>query len=485
MAPDHDAPVTGEGAPDDADWARPRPTAAGLRRDLLGAGIYLVLALALMAATLSIGIRMDSDATWQPYVATAVMIAPLTLRRRFPIAMVLLGSVLFFALSFLSMDAYVSVPFQAAYFALLYSSVAWAPDRRLMRGALAVVLLGMAFWIIFNYATVRSFEQFFSADLDPAGPFNQLTASVVHDTLVNVAFFGGALAAGRTAWRSALRRAQLEEQSEKIRSQAAEIARRAVVDERLRIARELHDVVAHHVSVIGIQAGAARRLLGRDPDGAAQALRTVESSSREAVGEMRSLLGVLREDDDPQESGAPATPTRAPEPRLSDLDALVEEFASSGLEVELRFADDEPGDLADVPDPIALSLYRTVQEALTNVLRHSTASQVQVTVRSGRDPSAQGPVDQEPGGPGSGAAPSPGPCWIEAEIVDSGRPRAGETSGSGFGLRGIRERVALHGGEIEIGPRRTGAGWRVRARYRLRTATMPAADPLDALEGLT
>lgn len=476
MTPVHHDPATGPGALDDADWARPRPPVAGLRRDAIGTGIYLAIALALMAATLSIGLRLDSEATWQPYVATAVMISPLALRRRFPTAVLLVSSALFFALNFLSMDAYMSAPFQAAYFAAFYSAVAWAPDRRLLRAAVAVVLFGMAFWIVYNYATVRSFEEFFSTELDPAGPFSQLTASVLHDTLINIAFFGGALAAGRTAWRSALRRARLEEQSEQIRAQAAEIARRAVVDERLRIARELHDVVAHHVSVIGIQAGAARRLLGRDHDGATQALRTVESSSREAVGEMRSLLGVLREDEESASAEAPGSvaPTRAPEPRLGDLGDLVEEYAASGLEVDLRFADDEPGDLADVPDPIALSVYRTVQEALTNVLRHSTAAQAQVTVRSGRDVSDEG----------SGAPLSSGPCWIEAEIVDSGRPRAGETSGSGFGLRGIRERVALHGGAIEIGPRRTGDGWRVRARYRVRAA-MQAADPLDALEGLT
>jgi signal transduction histidine kinase len=218
----------------------------------------------------------------------------------------------------------------------------------------------------------------------------------------------------------------------------------------LRIARELHDVVAHHVAVIGIQAGAARRVLGKDPGAATDALRTIEGSSRDAVAEMRSLLGVLRSETDLE----PAGDERAPEPDLADLRELVDGRAEAGLAVELHCVEERPGDLEDVPGPLGLSIYRTVQESLANVARHSTATRALVTLRTGTNRESTD---------GTG----PAPRWVEVEVTDDGRPRGG-TDGSGFGLRGIRERVALHGGDAEIGPRRTGTGWRVRARFGLR-----------------
>lgn len=165
---------------------------------------------------------------------------------------------------------------------------------------------------------------------------------------------------------------------------------------------------------------------------------------------MRSLLGVLRTETDLRPGS-----DRAPEPDLADLHELVAGHAAAGLDVELRCVEDRPGDLEHVPDPLALSIYRTVQESLANVVRHSTATRALVTLRAG-------------GAAEDGARPAGDePRWVEVEIVDDGRPRVG-TNGSGFGLRGIRERVALHGGDAEIGPRRTGTGWRVRARFALR-----------------
>ncbi|MFC7405079.1 sensor histidine kinase [Georgenia alba] len=431
--------------PAEPHWERPRPDGADMRKDVLGTAIFMLVGLGMIVLTKSMGMRVEEEEAWRAYAATAAMIAPLALRRRFPITVLLVASGLFVGLSYLSAEASVLMPFQVAYFAALYAAVAWAPDRRLLWLALGLVLLAMALWIIMAFTTASAADEFGLGQADQAeGPLGQITAAVLYNTVMNFAYFGGAILFGRNSWRSALQRSRLVAQTDRVREQAGELARRAVVDERLRIGRELHDVVAHHIAVIGIQAGAARRVLGKDPAAASQALRTVEGSSRDAVSEMRSLLGVLRSETDTRVD-------RAPEPDLRDLARLEVEYRESGLAVEFHRAEDRPGDLDDVPAPLALSVYRTVQESLANVLRHSTAGTALVTLRTGRDD----------------ATTAERPGWVEVEVVDDGRPRSG-TAGSGFGLRGIRERVGLHGGEAEIGPRRTGDGWRVRARFAVR-----------------
>ena len=258
---------------------------------------------------------------------------------------------------------------------------------------------------------------------------------------MNAVYFGSAILGGQVAWRSARQRARLVEQAELLRVQADSLQRRAVLEERLRIARELHDVVAHHVSVIGIHAGAGRRVLGRDPAAAATAFGQIEQSSREAVSQMRGLLGTLRALD---EADTPAADDRSPEPGLAELPALVEGSRTAGLGTSFELVEDRPGAAGRVPRPIALSLYRIGQEALANVRRHSTATRVDVVVR------VQG---GEAGG------------YAEIEVVDDGRARNG-TSGTGLGQLGIRERAASHRGEVEIGPRPVG-GYRVRVRLPL------------------
>jgi signal transduction histidine kinase len=216
---------------------------------------------------------------------------------------------------------------------------------------------------------------------------------------------------------------------------------RAIEDERARIARELHDVVAHHVSVIGIQAAASRRVMARDPQAAVAALGSVEESSREAVAQMRSLVGALRDPAD----GAQDTPEpRSPDPGWRDLARLVDESGAPGLEVAYHLVESEPGAVERLPVAVGLSVFRIVQESLTNVRRHSTATAATVVLRV------------EGGGPRPHA---------EVEVTDNGRPRPG-TSGSGLGLLGVRERAASGRGEVEIGPR-VGGGYRVRVRFPL------------------
>jgi len=208
-----------------------------------------------------------------------------------------------------------------------------------------------------------------------------------------------------------------------------ERARTAVAEERQRIARELHDVVAHAISVVVVQSRGGRKVLDRDPEAARTAFDSIERTGEQALGEMRRLLGMLRDDDEER--------SRAPQPTLERLDALAEEMRASGLPVELAIE----GEANGIPPGVDVSGYRIVQEALTNVLRHAGPAIAHVGVRFSPDA-------------------------VEIDVVDDGR--GGPTApGTGNGLLGIRERVAVVGGEIEAGPRPEG-GFAVHARLPYR-----------------
>jgi signal transduction histidine kinase len=210
-----------------------------------------------------------------------------------------------------------------------------------------------------------------------------------------------------------------------------ENARRAVFDERVRIARELHDVVAHHVSVMGVQAGAARRVLQKRPEMAEEALSNIEASSREAVQEMHRLLGFLRQE--PEETSF------APQPGLNQLPALVDQIRDAGLPVELQIE----GTGHALPPSVDLSAYRIVQEALTNTLRHAGPAKATVKVTY---------ADRA----------------VDIEVLDTGRGPIGaeQTDRIGHGLIGMRERVTLLGGTFQAG-HHAGVGYSVRAHLPL------------------
>ncbi len=199
----------------------------------------------------------------------------------------------------------------------------------------------------------------------------------------------------------------------------------AAGDERRRIAREMHDVVAHSVSVMVVQAGGARRILERDPDRAVEAAARVEEVGRAALTEMRRLLGVMHHADD-----------RAPQPTLRELDGLVERTRAAGLPVSLTVE----GEPRSLPAGMDLAAYRVVQEALTNAIKHAGAAPTEVTVRWE-------------------------PEHLELEIVDNGAPAANGKAG-GHGLVGMEERVRLYDGELRAG-RRAGGGFEVVARLPL------------------
>lgn len=242
--------------------------------------------------------------------------------------------------------------------------------------------------------------------------------------------FGGAWIFGTVV--RARRDALMERVTEAEQRAAIETERhaRGVAEERLRIAQELHDVVAHSMSVIAVQAGVGAHVLESNPTEARRALENIATASRSTLNEMRRLLGVLRNEDGDKAEHAPA-------PRLEDLPALVARVEASGVAVDLS-VETAPG---DVPSGVSLSAYRIVQEALTNVLRHAGAARARVEVRHDD---------------GS----------IAIEVTDDGRGLAAVaagTNGSGHGLAGMRERVAVYGGTLHTGPR-PGGGFVVRAR---------------------
>ena len=254
------------------------------------------------------------------------------------------------------------------------------------------------------------------------------------------------------AWLVGDRQRRAVAEAERERDRAAELtrtreqlARQAVMEERLRIARELHDIVAHAMSVITVQAGAARMVMGGSPDVARGALETIEGTSRQALQEMRRLLSVLR--DDGTDGGAPAAAALlAPARGLADLETLVEAVTASGLRVELR----RQGEPVELPAGAELAAYRIVQEALTNVCRHARASSASVVVDYRPSEVA---VEVTDDGVGAGS--------------DSGAGRA--VGGGGHGLVGMRERAALYGGDVEVASRPEG-GFRVRARIPVERA---------------
>jgi signal transduction histidine kinase len=235
--------------------------------------------------------------------------------------------------------------------------------------------------------------------------------------------------AGRTLQNQTRLARELSEKADRAEHAREEAERRSIAEERTRIARELHDVLAHNLSVMVVQAGAARRIAERDPDAAAQAAELIRSTGRDALAELRQLFGPVRRGEGEALAGPPT---------LKRVDRLVARARDAGLKVEARLEGQE----VRLPAGVDLTAYRVVQEALTNVIKHAGAGRVRVLV-------------------------SYEPWEVVVEVEDDGRGRKGNGAlagaGGGHGLAGMRERVTLYGGAFQAGPRR-GGGFAVRAR---------------------
>ncbi len=355
----------------------------------------------------------DEPGTTWIVVAILATTLPLALRRRFPLSSASAVIAAFIASrvwtspdipGLQAWEAYITV--WATWLALYSAVVHGQPRRRatLVVGALALAVLAEVVREIF-------FADRIFADL----PLNQAFLLAY-----NLALIVLPIALGLTVRSLLARQAELQRERE-------ENARRAVLEERVRIARELHDVVAHHVSLMGIQAGAARRVMERKPETARDILSSIEATSRQAVEELHRLLGFLRRED--QADGV------APQPDLTQLPDLVEQAGRGPLRVELSVE----GEPRPLPATLEVSAYRVIQEALTNAVKHSGGTTATVRLRYR-------------------------PASLEIEVLNDGPPVPAGVANGGLGLVGMRERVALHGGELRAGERPSG-GFAVLATF--------------------
>jgi signal transduction histidine kinase len=264
--------------------------------------------------------------------------------------------------------------------------------------------------------------------------------------LVTILVFMAVLVVGNAVRRSRRREGESQARLLRVQEEQESATRQALGQERARIASELHDVVTHNVSMMVVQAGAARRVLGASPDEARSALLAIEESGRSAIVELQHMLGLLVQPAEPEDIGPAGTsetgPLR-PQPGLDQLRPLIGRVTAAGLPVEFRVH----GTPRTLPPGMDLAAYRVVQEALTNVIKHAGQSSARVTLDYRYDA-------------------------LVIEVTDDGRPGAAPMPaampdalpGSGRGLLGLRERVSLYGGELEAGSE-PGGGWRVRAWF--------------------
>ena len=372
-------------------------------------GFDIALAGLLMLVPVVIGLAAsDGD-----LVLDALLIAPLALRRRAPVAsFTTVCLLLLVQTSLVDTSRYGDVALLFGLYAIASYGPSWAVWGGLGAGLLGAVVATVD-WI--------------------SGPTDVRTTTVSFVALATVVFASwllGYLSRTRRAYVAALegRAAQLERDAE----QQAQIATAA---ERARIAREMHDVVAHSLSVMVVQADGALYASRRRPEQAVETLRTISSTGRSSLAEMRKLLGLLRDDD------AGTRATLAPVPGAADLLELVEQLRASGLTISL----DVDGDLRRVDAATGLTTYRIVQEALTNTLKHGgpdvrASVDVKVTTDS-----------------------------VRIRVDDDGRGSTVADDGLGHGIVGMRERIAVHEGQVDAGPR-PGGGFRVLAVVPLEAA---------------
>jgi signal transduction histidine kinase len=362
------------------------------------------LIVALLAGTALAEVLVSGESVLDAVVGAAVAL-PLLARRRAPL--LVLVAVIALGYAGYARGASVGGSLQAwiVLNVALYSVAAHCERKRAIAGAVIVA----AFVLLFEIPAL-------------------VEGGRVDDLAGEWLFLGGVWLLGRWVRQRRQRTADLERQAADLEADRSALAREAVADERARIAREMHDAVAHSVSVMVLQAGAAEQVLASSPERARESLVTIQDTGREAIVELRRMLGLLR---DPVADAA-----LAPQPSVDRLDALLEQVRAAGLPVELTVE----GKPRRLPPGIDRSAYRIVQEGLTNALKHAGPAHASVRLRYGERA-------------------------LELEVLDDGRGPAG-ASGGGFGLLGMRERAALYGGVLAA-QERPGGGYALSARLPL------------------
>ena len=428
-----------------------------MRTDAL---IALVLAFSATLTSLlykRTGIYEDPAEPWLWALGLGLTTLPLALRRAAPVPAAIVVSIGFFICGQFSVPEILIV--NIALFLALYSVGAWEPRRALATWSRIGIGAALIVWLIVSLIISASSEDAFPG-VSRTGIFSAFATYAVIQIITNLLYFGGAYFFGDRAWRSARQQAQLEAQGYELELERQTSATQAVALDRIEIARELHDVVAHHVSVMGIQAAAARRTLDGDPQRASAALEIVEESAHATVAELRRLVHTLRT---PEHDDGPTTVG------IAHLPALIAESQSAGVPTTLIVA----GATRPLPLLVDIALYRVVQEALTNVRKHAgRGATAEVRLRFEAEA-----IEVEVGDDGvrktlprSGRG---GSSWSEGRTEGGASPRtaaglplAGSGSGSGLGLRGMRERIGAVGGTV-LAERRERGGFMVRARVPL------------------
>lgn len=362
---------------------------------------------------------------WQALVYLAVVSVPLAWRRIWPGPVAIIVAVAYFVAVTLHVpEMYAG---NIAMFITLYTVGAWMQNRRSAMLVRVSIIVGMFVWLL-----ITMYRDAIDTAHDVeiiAGAMSPYVAFMMLQVLLNVLYFAGAYYFGERAWKAAAQRQALEQRTADLEHEREVTAAQAVALDRVRIARELHDVVAHHVSVMGVQAGAARTVIEHDTEQTKQLLAGIEGSARTAISELRHLLETLRSSETDADDAASTV-------GVDDIAQLV--AASNDAGIPTRFT--VVGDERPVPSVVQVNLYRIAQESLTNARRHAgVGSTADVRLRYTDD-------------------------GIELDIMNTGRsvlaPR------EGLGQLGMRERALASGGTIESAPRERG-GWRVRVQVPL------------------
>ncbi|WP_433088129.1 histidine kinase [Dactylosporangium sp. CA-052675] len=499
-------------------WQRPIPDARRLRIDIAVGVIVAAIALLNLTLTRSTGSYFGHPPALPEQIVWALLCTlPLCWRRRWPDAVALVISIAFIC----GQSRY--APEQqlttGALFSAIYTLGAWGRDHRRSTWLRSGIIAGMFIWLGISYLTALprlSAAEFVKAD----GPVSPILAALVNGVLVNVLYFGFAFYFGEIAWTAERRRQLVEAQAAELVAAHEEEAARTVLHERLRIARELHDVVAHHVSVMGVQASAARRVFDRNPTKAKEALAAVEQSARTAVDELHRMLGLLRHTDPAPSAGAPPTPSAtpgAPSPAPRSAGAAAGSRSSApgstpaagGSTAAARGSDasgaapvpiptqasapavSPPGgapDSSPATAPAAVGLHR-LPELLDSVRHAGLETSLGVFGNEMDLPESLSltgyRIVQEAATNTLKHADATKldvrirfhADELELDIADNGRGPTRRATG-GLGLIGMRERVSAHEGTLETGPRTGSPGFRVRARFPLqrpaRATTTPA-----------
>ena len=380
------------------------------------AGPRAVLGDVVLAAALGVTMVVElwrsdpPDTSITPLSVTVIVLAvlPVLIRRQRPLLALVAGMVTLYVVMW-TVDIYQTVPFPTM---VAGYSVALTSSRR------TTVRVGLALVPPVFFAIVY---------------FGHEATQLLSEIPKNLAFVAAPLLLGSAQRERRAAHAALVERAETAERTREEEAKRRVGEERLRIARDVHDVVAHAMVAINVQAGVGAHLIDRDPELARRHLQDIKRVSGEALTDLRATLGTLRSPED-EAGAAPVLPTQG----LAELDALGASLRSAGVEVELEI---DPG-ASTLPAAVAGTGYRIVQEALTNVVRHAHGSHARVRVAREDDRMVIDVTDDGRGPAAASAPPAP--------------------NGSGHGVRGMRERAQAAGGTLEAGPR-DGGGWRVRA----------------------